>query len=305
MRVIVTGASGMIGSALCDALLVRGEEVVGLTRDPARARATNPTVSWHAWNPTDERPPQAALAGVDAVVNLIGETTNQRLTPAAKQRILDSRLRSTKNLVDGLATASTPPRVMVSQSAVGYYGERGEAIIDESAPPGSGFLAELPAAWEETARGAERLDLRLAILRTGIVLDPEGGMIKQLLLPFRLGVGGPLAGGDWYMPWIHRDDEVGLIGWALGEQRAAGVLNACAPHPVTNREFSTALGRVLRRPAITPAPKIAIAALRGGELAEAVTESHRAVPRRALDLGYSFRFPVLEPALRDLFSRRQ
>ena len=294
----------MIGSALCDALLAHGDEVVGLSRDPARARGTSPTVSWHPWNPTSERPPGEALAGVDAVVNLIGETTNQRLTPAAKQRIRDSRLRSTKNLIDGLAASQTPPRVLVSQSAVGYYGERGEAMVDESTPVGTGFLAELPAAWEHEARAAQELELRLVILRSGLVLDPEGGMLKQLLLPFRLGVGGPLAGGDWYMPWIHRDDEVGLIAWALGEQRVEGVLNACAPNPVTNREFSQALGRALRRPAIAPAPKLAIAALRGSELAEAVTTSLRVIPRRALDLGYRFRFPDLEPALRDLLSHR-
>jgi hypothetical protein len=304
MRVLVTGASGMIGSAVCDALLAGGDEVVGLTRDPARARSSNPTVSWHPWHSTTERPPEAALAGIDAVVNVIGETTNQRLTPAAKQRIRDSRLRSTRNLIDALEAAPARPRVMVSQSAVGYYGERGDAIVDESTPAGSGFLAELVVDWEAEARRAEELGLRLVILRSGVVLDPGGGMLKQLLLPFRLGVGGPLAGGGWYMPWIHRDDEAGLMGWALGEERAEGVFNACAPNPVTNRAFSTALGSALRRPAIAPAPKLAIAALRGGELAEEVTRSLRVIPRRALDLGYDFRFDEVEPALRDLLSAR-
>ena len=294
----------MIGSAVCDALLAGGDEVVGLTRDPARARSSNPTVSWHPWHSTTERPPEAALADIDAVVNVIGETTNQRLTPAAKQRIRDSRLRSTRNLIDALEAAPARPRVMVSQSAVGYYGERGDAIVDESTPAGSGFLAELVVDWEAEARRAEELGLRLVILRSGVVLDPGGGMLKQLLLPFRLGVGGPLAGGGWYMPWIHRDDEAGLMRWALGEERAEGVFNACAPKPVTNRAFSKALGSALRRPAIAPAPKLAIAALRGGELAEEVTRSLRVVPRRALDLGYDFRFSEVEPALRDLLSAR-
>ena len=294
----------MIGSAVCDALLAGGDEVVGLTRDPARARSSNPTVSWHPWHSTTERPPEAALADIDAVVNVIGETTNQRLTPAAKQRIRDSRLRSTRNLIDALEAAPARPRVMVSQSAVGYYGERGDAIVDESTPAGSGFLAELVVDWEAEARRAEELGLRLVILRSGVVLDPGGGMLKQLLLPFRLGVGGPLAGGGWYMPWIHRDDEAGLMRWALGEERAEGVFNACAPKPVTNRAFSKALGSALRRPAIAPAPKLAIAALRGGELAEEVTRSLRVVPRRALDLGYDFRFDEVEPALRDLLSAR-
>ena len=294
----------MIGSAVCDALLAGGDEVVGLTRDPARARSSNPTVSWHPWHSTTERPPEAALADIDAVVNVIGETTNQRLTPAAKQRIRDSRLRSTRNLIDALEAAPARPRVMVSQSAVGYYGERGDAIVDESTPAGSGFLAELVVDWEAEARRAEELGLRLVILRSGVVLDPGGGMLKQLLLPFRLGVGGPLAGGGWYMPWIHRDDEAGLMRWVLGEERAEGVFNACAPKPVTNRAFSKALGSALRRPAIAPAPKLAIAALRGGELAEEVTRSLRVVPRRALDLGYDFRFSEVEPALRDLLSAR-
>ena len=290
----------MIGSRVCDALQARGEEVVGLSRDPTEARADNPTITWHAWNPTEERPPAAALEGVDAVINLIGEAINQRLTPEAKERIHASRVRSTKNLVDAISATDRRPKVLVSQSAVGYYGDHGEAMLDESTPPGTGFLSELPVEWENAARSAEEAGLRVAILRSGHILDPEGGLLKQLLLPFRLGVGGPLAGGRQYMPWIHRDDEVGLILWAVDSEQVDGTLNASAPNPVTNRAFSKALGRVLRRPAITPAPKIAIAALRGDELADSITDSMRVVPRRALDLGYVFRFPELEPALRDL-----
>ncbi len=303
MRVLVTGASGMIGSAVCDALLARGDEVVGLSRDPDHARGTNPTVAWHAWNPASERPPEVAFDGVDAVVNVIGEEINQRLTREAKQRIRDSRVRSTKNLVDGIAAQSERPRVMVSQSAVGYYGDQGEAVIDEGKRRGSGFLSELPAEWEEAARGAEELGVRLAIFRSAPVLDPDGGLLKQLLLPFRLGVGGPLAGGRQYMPWIHRDDEVGLFLWALENEGVSGTLNAASPNPVTNREFSKTLGKVLRRPAVAPVPRFAIAALRGGELTDGVLWSQRVIPRRPLDLGYEFRFPELEPALRDLLGR--
>ena len=302
MRVLVTGATGLIGSALADGLLANGEEVVGLTRDPSAARKRNPRVGWHAWSPATERPPAAALEGIDAVVNLIGEEINQRLTPASKQRISDSRLRATKNLVDAIGGTTRKPQVMVSQSAVGYYGDRGEAVIDESTSPGTGFLAELPAEWEHAAEAVDQHRVRLVITRTGLILDPDGGLLKQLLLPFKLGVGGPLAGGDWYMPWIHRDDEIELIRWALGDERVSGVLNASAPNPVTNREFSQTLGRVLRRPAFAPAPKAAIALLRGGELADAITESHRVIPRRALDLGYRFRYPELEPALRQLLA---
>jgi uncharacterized protein len=303
MRVLVTGASGLIGSAVSDALLARGDEVVGLSRDPKRAAQGNPTVSWHAWNPVNERPPAEALEGVDGVVNLIGEEISQRLTPEAKQRVLSSRERSTKNLVDALAAASSKPKVLVSQSATGHYGDRGDAIVDESTPPGSDFLAEVCVRWEAAAQPAAKAGLRLATMRTGLVLDPEGGLLKQLLLPFRLGIGGPLAGGRWYMPWIHRDDEVGLFLWALDSPQAEGVFNLSAPNPVTNRDFSKALGRALHRPAIAPIPKAALVARLGGEMADEATASIRAVPRRALDGGYRFRFTEIEPALRDLVSR--
>jgi uncharacterized protein len=303
MRVLVTGASGMIGAAVCDALLARGDEVVGLSRDPARASRSNPTVRWYHWAPTDERPSGEALEGADAVVNLIGERINQRLTDAAKERILATRERATKNLVDAIAAAPDPPRVLVSQSAVGRYGDRGEEIVDESTPAGDDFLARVCVRWEAAAAPVADAGVRLAITRTGHVLDPSGGLLKQLLLPFKLGVGGPLAGGRWYMPWIHRDDVVGLILWALDRREVDGVFNSCAPNPVTNRDFSTALGRALRRPAIAPVPRLAVAAILGGEMAEAATSSIRAVPRRALDHGYPFRFADVEPALRDLLAR--
>jgi uncharacterized protein (TIGR01777 family) len=300
MRYLVTGASGLIGSALCDALLARGEEVAGLSRDPQRARQTNPTVTWHPWDPAHERPPEAAFAEVGTVINLIGEEINQRLTDVAKDRIHASRVRATKNLVDGMLAASPTPPVLVSQSAVGYYGDRGEAIIDESTPPGSEWLSQLCVEWQNAALTAEKGGVRVAVLRTGLLLDPDGGLLKQLMLPFRLGLGGPLAGGRQYMPWIHRDDEIGLLTWAARTTEVSGVLNASAPNPVTNREFSKTLARVLRRPGVVPTPKAAVAALRGGELADAISASLRVVPRRALDLGYSFRFTELEPALRDL-----
>jgi uncharacterized protein len=300
MRVLVTGASGMIGSAVCDALLARGDEVVGLSRDPQRARKTNPKVNWHAWNPTEERPLEAAFEGVDGVINLIGEEINQRLTPEAKQRIRDSRVRATKNLVDGMAAAPATPKVLVSQSAVGYYGERGEAMIDESNGPGEAWISQLVADWEQAARPAEDSGVRLTILRSAPVLDPRGGLLKQLLLPFKLGVGGPLAGGRQYMPLIHRDDETGVILWALDTAEVSGPVNATVPNPVTNRDFAKALGAALRRPALLPAPRFAVSAMRGPELTEQILASMRVIPRRALDLGYSFRFPAVDGALRDL-----
>jgi len=293
----------MIGSAVCDALLARGDEVAGLSRDPARARRTNPTVSWHAWEPASERPPEAALEDVDAVINLIGEEINQRLTPEAKQRIHDSRVRATKNLVHAMLGAPRPPRTLVSQSAVGYYGDHREAIIDESVPADSGWVAQLVVDWEAAALEAQSGGIRVAITRSAPVLDLAGGLLKQLLPVFKLGVGGPLAGGRQYMPWIHAFDEVGIALWALDTPEVTGPLNATSPNPVTNREFSRALGRVLGRPALVPAPRFAVSALRGSELTEQVLASIRAVPRRALDLGYAFRFPQIEPALRDLLRR--
>jgi uncharacterized protein (TIGR01777 family) len=300
MRVLVTGASGFLGSAVCDALLARGDETVGLTRDPQRARQGNPTVTWHAWNPAAERPPASALEGVDSVVNLVGEPIDQRWTETAKQRIRDSRVRSTKNLVDAISAAEPRPKTLVSQSAVGYYGDRGEAVVDESTGPGSTFDAEVCVAWEAAAHEAETVGVRVVVVRTGLVLDPEHGMLKQLLLPFKLGVGGPLAGGGQYMPWIHVEDEVRLLLWALDTDGASDTYNATAPNPVTNREFSKALGRVLGRPTLIPLPKLALKARFGGELGEVAAGGQRTIPRRALDAGFEFRHPELEPALSDL-----
>jgi uncharacterized protein (TIGR01777 family) len=303
MRVLLTGASGFLGSALSDALLARGDEVIGLTRDPERARSSNPTVGWYAWNATAERPPAAALQGVDAVVNLIGEPIDQRWTDEAKRRIRDSRDRATKNLVDALSAADPRPRTLVSQSAVGYYGDRGDAIVDESAEPGTAFDAGVCVGWETAARNAEELGVRVAIIRTGLVLDPDHGLLKQLLSPFRLGLGGPIAGGRQYMPWIHVDDWVRLVLWALDGDDRTGVYNATAPNPVTNAEFSKALGKALGRPAVMPVPKIAMKARFGSELGEVITGGQRAVPRRALDGGFEFAEPEIEPALRNLLRR--
>jgi uncharacterized protein len=288
----------MIGSDLCDALLARGDEVVGLTRDPERARPKNPTIRWHAWRPATERPPPEALEGVDGVVNLVGEEINQRLSDQAKVRIRESRILGTRNLLQGIESSRTEPSVFVGQSAIGYYGDRGAKILDEESEPGEGFTAEVPIDWEAAEREAEGVVDRVVVFRTGLVLSKDGGLLKQLLLPFKLGVGGPIAGGEQFMSWIHIEDVVGLFLWALDDHRVWGIINATAPNPVTNREFSKALGRVLHRPAVMPIPKFAVAALRGGELADAVAGGARVLPRRALDLGYEFRHPELDDALR-------
>ncbi len=300
MRVLVTGASGLIGSALCDALLARGDTAIGLSRDPQRARGTNPSVIWHAWEPTLERPPADAFENVDGVVNLEGERINQRWSEDAKRRIMESRRTGTRNLVAAIAALERKPAVLVSGSAIGFYGDRGDAIVDESAGPGEGFDAEVAREWEAAAREVEGAGVRLAIVRTGHVLDPRGGLLGELLTPFKLGVGGPLAGGRQYMSWIHVDDEVGILLWALDGERVSGTINATAPNPVTNRAFSQAIGRALNRPAIVPVPGFALDLKFGGEFGKVLRGGQRVAPRRAQDLGYEFRYADVDAAMRNL-----
>jgi len=300
VKVLVTGASGFIGSALCDQLLVRGDTVVGLTRDPGRARSTNPSVTWHAWEPLLERPPGAAFDGVDGVIHLLGEKINQRWTAEAKERIMESRRTGTHNLVGTISALQHKPRVLVSQSAIGYYGDRGEAMIDESTEPGESFDAEVVREWEKAAHEVDPTGVRLAIVRTGHVLDPRGGFLGPQLTPFKLGVGGPLAGGNQYVSWIHVADEVGILLWALENDKVSGVVNATAPHPVTNKVFSKALGKALGRPAVVPVPGLTVDLMYGKEFGKVLRGGQRVMPRRALDLGYQFRHPDLEEALGDL-----
>lgn len=300
MKVLVTGASGLIGAALCDSLLSRGDEVVGLSRYPAKARLSNPGIAWHAWEPTLERPPAKAFEGVDGVVNLVGEKINQRWTDEAKKKIMETRRAGTHNLVGTIAGLERKPSVLVNQSAVGYYGDRGDAVCVETVGPGKSFDSEVVQEWEKAAHEIEATGVRLAILRSGQILDPSGGMLAELLPPFKLGVGGPLAGGAQYISWIHAEDEVGLILWALDDDEVAGVFNATAPQPATNRDFSKALGRALGRPAVVPVPGFVLDLKFGSEFGKVLRGGQRVVPQRALGLGYEFKHPRLDEALEDL-----
>jgi uncharacterized protein (TIGR01777 family) len=300
MKVLVTGATGLIGSAVCDALLTRGDEVVGLSRNPAGAEEREPRVEWHAWEPTLERPAADAFEGVEGVIHLLGEKIDQRWTEAAKKKIMETRRTGTRNLVGTLAGLERKPAVLVSQSAVGFYGDRGEAVVDESTGPGTSFDAEVVVAWEAAAREAEAEGVRLAIARTGQVLDPEGGFLGELLLPFKLGLGGPISGGEQYLAWIHRDDEVGILLWALDDEAVSGVVNAAAPDPAKTKDFAKALGRALGRPAVLPLPGFVLDLKFGSEFGRVLRGGARVVPKRTEELGYVFRYPELDGALRDL-----
>jgi uncharacterized protein (TIGR01777 family) len=302
MKVLVTGASGLIGAALCDSLLARGDEVVGLSRDPGRSRAADRRIGWQGWEPTLERPPAAAFDGVDGVVNLVGERIDQRWSDEAKHRIMETRRTGTHNLVQAIEGLEREkrPQVLVNQSAVGYYGDRGEEVVDESAGPGRSFDSEVVQEWERAAHEVDAAGVRLAILRTGQVLDASGGFLAELLTPFKLGVGGPIAGGRQYLSWIHIADEVGMLLWALDDERVTGVVNATSPNPATNRDFSKALGRALGRPAVMPIPGLVLDLKFGREFGAVLRGGQRVIPRRALDLGYEFQHPDLDRALADL-----
>jgi uncharacterized protein (TIGR01777 family) len=274
--------------------------VTALSRDPARA-STSLGVPAEQWqDPTAEPAPAEALRGRDAVVHLLGETVAQRWTGEAKRDIRDSRVLGTRNLVAGLRAlpAAERPRALVSQSAVGVYGARGDESLDESSPTGDDFLAHVVADWEAEAQAAAELDVRVVLTRTGVVLSESGGALEKMLPFFKLGVGGPVAGGRQYVPWVHLDDVVGAIVFALDTEAANGPLNVTAPQPATNKELSRALGRVLHRPAFAPVPALAVRTLYG-QMAMIVTTGQRAIPARLTELGYAFRRPDLEGALRE------
>lgn len=296
MKVTLTGATGRIGSTLVAALLERGDDVTVLTRSPEKAKEKLGDVQAFAWDLKTQPAPAEALTGRDVVVHLAGEDVGQRWTDAVKREILESRELGTRNLVAGIAAAEVKPPLLVSASASGYYGPRGDEQVDEKEPAGTDFLAEVCVAWEREAEKAAELGTRVIRVRTGIVLDEEGGALSKMLTPFKLGAGGPIAGGKQYMPWISLDDEVGLLLAAIDSETFSGPINASAPTPVTNKEFGKALGRALHRPAVAPTPGFAIKAM-FGEMSTIVINGVRMVPGRAPELGYEFRHANLDDAL--------
>ena len=297
MRVTVTGATGLLGTRLVRELTRRGDEVTVLSRNPERARAALDGVQAVAWDPGAGPAPAEALEGRDAVVHLAGENVAQRWTGDAKRRIRASREQGTRNLVAGLRSAQQRPKALVSSSAVGYYGPHGDEPLPEDTPPGDDFLAEVCVVWEREAQRAAELGVRVVLVRTGVVLDKGGGALGKMLPFFKAGVGGPVAGGAQHMPWVHADDVVGIYLHALEDDAWTGAVNATAPRPVTNRDFSKALGRALHRPALAPVPAFAIRLLYG-EMAEIVTKGQNAVPQRTRELGYRHAHPDLDQALR-------
>jgi uncharacterized protein (TIGR01777 family) len=305
LNIVVTGATGFVGRALCAELIGAGHRVTSLTRDAGRARSLLGTQMAHvAWGGKGGDDWKSAVAEADAVIHLAGESVGaQRWTPEFKARIRSSRIETTHRLVEALLGAERRPRALVNASAVGYYGDCGDETVTEEHRPGADFLAKVCQEWEAEASRAREAGVRVALMRIGIVLGP-GGALEKMLHPlplpinlWKLGLGGPLGSGRQWMPWIHLDDVVGLLRWAATEADLNGPCNTTAPAPVTNREFARALGRIYGRPAVASVPAFALRAMLG-EFADSVLEGQKAIPAVAQKLGYRFRITDLEKALR-------
>jgi uncharacterized protein (TIGR01777 family) len=299
MRALVTGATGFIGRRLCAHL----ERPVVLSRDPDRAREALGDVEAFAWDAEAGPPPAEAFRGVEAVFHLAGDPVGDaRWSDEKKRRIRESRVLGTRRLVGAIGTLDAPPRVLVSASAVGIYGARGEEVLDESSPPGDDFLADVCRAWESEALAARARGVRVVNPRIGIVLGEGGGALAKMLPLFKLCLGGRLGDGRQWMPWVHVDDVVGIMRFAAERADVEGPINAVAPAPVTNRDFTRALAHVLGRPAVLPAPAFALR-LGVGEFARVLLGSQRVVPRAAERAGYRFQHPEIEAALRAILLR--
>ena len=303
MNIVIAGGTGFLGRPLTESFVRSGHDVIVLSRGSGSIAAGARAVTW---NPNgDSGSWAAAIDGADAVVNLAGESiAGQRWTAAHKRRILDSRVHATRSLAAAIRAAVAPPSVLVNGSAVGYYGPLGDQPVTEDHPAGSDFLAQVCRQWEEEASRAASARTRVTCVRTGIVLEKDGGALPQMLPPFRFGAGGPVGSGRQYWPWIHRDDWVALVQWAIAAPAAAGALNATAPRPVTNREFASALGRAMHRPAVMPAPAFALRLLLGDMADALLLSGQNAVPAKATRAGFTFTYPRVDEALAAIFSRR-
>lgn len=298
MKILITGASGLVGAALMPALIAAGHQVTRLVRSPPR------TADEIHWDPMTEIRDLARLEGMDAVVHLAGENiASGRWTPERKARIRNSRVQGTRTLCQALTQLALPPKVLISASAMGYYGDRGAEVLDEDSSPGRGFLSEICCAWEEATKPAEKSGMRVVLLRIGIVLSPTGGPLAKMLIPFRIGLGGVIGSGQQYMSWIALDDLVGAIAHVLTVEALHGSVNCVSPRPVTNREFTKTLGSVLNRPTLFPLPAM-ILRLGLGEMADDLLLSGaRLEPKRLRETHYQFRYPQLEGALRAVLGK--
>ena len=304
MKIAIVGATGFVGKRLVRRILDEGRDtVLAFSRDAARARAQLPQeVEVVAWDPHVGPPPPGVFDGIGAVINLAGENVAQRWSPAVKQRIRESRTVTTRNLVAGILGARERPRVLVSGSAVGWYGARGDEALDETAGAGDGFLPGLCRDWEAEATKASEGGVRTVLARIGIVLGPRGGALARMIPFFKVFLGGPLGEGRQWMSWIHIDDAAGILLWAARNEGLSGPVNVAAPEPVTNADFARALGRALGRPSAMPTPAPALRLLLG-EFAEFLLTGQRVLPRKAEAAGYRFRFSLVEPALRDVLAQ--
>lgn len=295
MKIVISGASGLIGTRLKESLEREGHNATVLVRD--QKQLGNGTIYW---DPETHTIDKEKLEGVDAIVNLSGEGIASGFwTESKKKKILDSRVNATSTLAKAIASLKQPPKVLINGSAIGFYGDRGDAVCDETTSPGNGFLADVCVKWEGAAAPAINAGIRTAFLRTGIVLAKEGGALGKMLLPFKLGLGGVIGSGEQYMSWIALDDLVGIIRFILSHDTLKGAINGVSPHPATNREFTKALGSVLNRPTVLPVPAFALKALLGKEMAEEfLLGSTRVEPKKLLDAGYRFKYPDLKEALR-------
>jgi uncharacterized protein (TIGR01777 family) len=299
MKILVTGATGLIGKALCRQLANESHQIVVLSRHLENARVV-PDAQAFRWEPEQGPPSSEVWEGVEGVIHLAGESVaGTRWSDEQKRRIRDSRVRGTRNLVDGIRSVTNRPKVLVSASAVGYYGNRGDERLDEQSVPGQGFLSDVCVEWEEEASKARELGLRVAQVRVGIVLSTSGGALEKMLLPFKLGIGGRLGSGRQWWPWIHIDDIAGIFRHALLTPALNGPVNGAAPQIVTNEEFTKELAAVLHRPVFFPVPEMALRILMG-EMGEVVLTSQRVAPQVALDSGYRFHYQQLRPALQNI-----